>query len=101
MLTKELTNDIIKEKLTEGLVYRGEATDANDCVTTGYWNAPSFTANIPSGTFRNILVCFLYHGGTQSSKTLTQILISHSKQNPRIYRRMMVDAEWYNWVQLH
>lgn len=100
--TKELTGALIEEKLTRGLVYRGVSQDANLCTSFGIWSLLSTAENIPSGTFRNVLVCLPYLANISSSQhTLTQILFTHSTSAPKIYRRVMNDTIWKDWVLLH
>lgn len=84
-------------RLEKGLVlgWMGAATDANKCTSLGIWELMSSAANIPSGTFRNILVCLPY----SSSQTLTQVMFTHSESGAKVLRRYMVNGVWKDWKE--
>lgn len=84
-------------RLEKGLVlgWMGAATDADECTTLGIWELMSSASNIPSSTFRNILICLPY----SSSETLTQILFTHNQSGAKVFRRYMVNGNWMDWVQ--
>lgn len=89
---------------TKVLAYMGEATDANDCTTLGIWNLQSTAANIPKGTFRNVLVCLPYVLNTSAAgaaaATCTQILFTHQQNTPKVYRRVQLNTEWGSWKEV-
>ena len=85
------------------LAHVGEATDANDCTTLGIWNLQSTAANIPKGTFRNVLVCLPYtlnSAVNPTAATCTQILFTHTAGKEKIYRRTQLNGEFNDWKEV-
>ena len=85
---------------TRVLAYMGEATDADNCTSLGIWNLQSTSSNIPSGTFRNVLVCLPYTLNNTGGATCTQILFTHTAGREKIYRRTQLDDEWSSWKEV-
>lgn len=84
----------------KSFVYRGTATDANQCTKMGIWNLPSTAANIPEDTFRNALVCIPYWG--TSVKSFTHLLFSQKGSRGDVFIRTNIDGgdDWSPWRQI-
>lgn len=47
-----LTNDLLKNTMTDAMVYRGICLDLNTCLTPGYYQVQKeYTKNIPDGMY--------------------------------------------------
>lgn len=49
MMTKEITNGLLKNKMADAMVNRGQCVDMDSCFQSGIYGVTPSTANIPSG----------------------------------------------------
>lgn len=99
--TKKLTNDLLKGKMTDAMVYRGYLNRSfNMALTAGYyWVTPSQGAtDYPDGAYRyGILEVF------PAGAFLLQRYTTHATGGllyPSIYERMLYNSSFTVWIKV-
>lgn len=91
-----LTNDLLKNTMTDAMVYRGICQDLNTCLTPGYYQVQHpDTKNIPAGAYS--------YGILTVKKTvsfISQEYVPHAKGNAAKYKtcsRVWTEGIFSDW----
>ena len=92
--TRKLTNDLLKEKMTDAMVTRTGVLDANLILTNGIYENIGSMKNMPSNAYAYGILSVM-----GSKNFIEQQYYPHVKRNCfGFYRRMYYAGTWNNWV---
>lgn len=95
-LTKKITNDFMKSKMTDTIADRGYCPNLNSISIPGTYRVDSATLNKPKN-----LNGMVFHSQANGTICFTQRFVGYSAtEGAEIFERVCWLNEWWPWVKL-